>query len=110
MKLLLDQNLSARLIAGLRPTYPDSAHVGELGLERATDRDIWESVRQHGYAILTKDADFLQLSFLHGHPPRVIWVNLGNCSTEKILAALHEAAEDIAAFDADEGASLLSLM
>jgi len=36
MKLLLDENLSFRLIAALSDLYPDSAHVREVGLLGAT--------------------------------------------------------------------------
>ena len=42
MKLLFDQNLSRRLVTILATEFPDSAHVGTLGLDTATDREIWD--------------------------------------------------------------------
>lgn len=37
MKLLLDENISFRLVAPLQASFPGSSHVGAEGLERATD-------------------------------------------------------------------------
>ncbi len=75
MKLLFDENLSSRLVQALEPEYPGSAHVRALGLGGATDAAIWERARQDAYAIVSKDNDFRQLSFLHGAPPKIIWLS-----------------------------------
>ncbi len=45
MKLLFDQNLSPRLVARLADCYPGSAHVSEVGLDRALDVEVWEFAR-----------------------------------------------------------------
>jgi len=71
VKLLLDQNLSPRLVAPLAELFPGTTHVRDAGLERASDRSVWEYARLHHYCILSKDADFHQLSFLYGAPPKV---------------------------------------
>lgn len=68
MKLLFDQNLSPRLPRRLADLYPDSLHVREIGLRKATDTEIWEYAKQSGLAIVSKDADFQQRSLLYGHP------------------------------------------
>lgn len=86
MKLLFDQNLSPRLIPTLRHDYPDSRHVREVGLKDAPDAAVWQYAAQHDFTIVTKDADFHQRSFLFGHPPKVIWIRAGNCSTDMIEA------------------------
>jgi len=88
VKLLLDQNLSPRLIASLVGLYPESAHVKDLGMERASDADLWEFALEHGFTIVSKDSDFHQRSFLHGPPPKVVWIRLGNCTTSEILEIL----------------------
>lgn len=88
MKLLFDQNLSPRLVARLADTFPDSQHVFQLGLERAADEDIWTYARDHAFSIVTKDADFSELSAVRGFPPKVIWLCLGNCTTVEIEALL----------------------
>ena len=46
---------------------------------------IWERAGQEAYAIVSKDNDFRQLSFVHGAPPKVIWLSVGNAGTEAIL-------------------------
>ncbi len=72
MKLLLDENLSRRLVPFLLHNYPQSSHIVLLGLERATDMDIWRLARQEGYTLVTRDADFHELSLVHGQPPKVL--------------------------------------
>jgi predicted nuclease of predicted toxin-antitoxin system len=107
VKLLLDQNLSPRLAHVLRDVYPECAHVRDVGLERADDDQLWNYAAAHGYVIVSKDSDFHQRSFLFGHPPKVIWIRRGNCSTSEIETALRYARERIAAFIADAEESFL---
>ena len=68
MKLLFDQNLSPKLVNWLADLYPGSSHVLSLGLDRASDEAIWEYARDHGYAIVTKDADLMLGDVQHVHP------------------------------------------
>jgi len=109
VKLLFDENLSPGLVQALEPEYPGSAHVRTLGLRGATDWAIWERARQAAYAIVSKDNDFRQLSFLHGAPPKVIWLSVGNVGTEVILRLLRSQRAEIQVFEADTEASLLAL-
>lgn len=107
--LLFDQNLSPRLIEALAELFPNSVHVGQVGLSEATDSEVWTFATGHRLAVVTKDADFRQRSFLEGHPPKVIWIALGNCSTHSIEILLRNRKNDIATFLADPSASFLSL-
>lgn len=94
MRLLFDQNLSARLVRRLADLFPGSVHVGHVGLDRADDFEVWDYAATHEFTIVSKDADFHQVSFLRGAPPRIVWVRRGNCSTdaiEEMLRAHHEA-------------------
>ena len=109
MKLLLDQNLSHRLVAALQIEFPGSTHVRELNLQRADDATVWNFAREHGYTILSKDADFHQRSFVHGHPPKVVWLRFGNCSTERISVSLRHHVEDLRAFERDKESAFLIL-
>jgi len=45
MKLLLDENLSRRLVPFLQHDYPGSSQVVLLGMESATDKDVWQRAR-----------------------------------------------------------------
>jgi predicted nuclease of predicted toxin-antitoxin system len=48
-----------------------------------------------------------QLSFLHGAPPKVVWLSVGNATTDAIASLLEHRREDIEAFDASSEESLL---
>jgi predicted nuclease of predicted toxin-antitoxin system len=110
MKLLLfDQNLSPHLVDSLADIYPDSAHVSALGLGTSSDQSVWEYARQRDYMIVTKDADFSELSLLLGFPPKVIWIRRGNCSTKEIETLLRESYEAIAALSDDVRVGILTL-
>ncbi|MGH7572402.1 MAG: DUF5615 family PIN-like protein [Gemmatimonadota bacterium] len=109
MKLLFDQNLSPRLVAQLADLFPNSAHVRDFGLASAADERVWGHAVAEGFAIVTKDDDFRQRSFLRGPPPKVVWVRLGNCTTADIEKTLRAKYAEVHAFGADAEAALLVL-
>lgn len=109
MKLLLDQNISRKLVALMREEFPDSSHVAELGLEQATDRQIWEYAQQNDYVIVSKDSDFRQLAFLLGPPPRAVWLNVGNVDSLTILELLRNNRESVSGFTESTEESFLML-
>lgn len=109
MKLLFDQNLSRRLVGRLASTFPESAHVAEIGLDQATDEQIWTHAAAHGFVVASKDADFRQLAFLHGPPPKVVWLRVGNVSTDAIHELLAASVEVLEAFGSSEQEALLIL-
>lgn len=98
MRLLFDHNLSPRLPRRLDTLFPGSAHVAEADLERVSDLEVWTYARVNGFAIVTKDSDFGDLSVVQGFPPKVIWLRLGNCTTREVEAALRAARGAITAF------------
>jgi predicted nuclease of predicted toxin-antitoxin system len=109
VKLLLDQNLSPRLIQALVDLYPGSVHVRDIGLREAPDEAVWIHAARNGLTIVSKDADFHQRSFVLGHPPKVIWVRRPNCSTASIESILRIHRADLDTFDRDAEASFLIL-
>jgi predicted nuclease of predicted toxin-antitoxin system len=88
VKLLLDQNLSRFLIAGLDRYFVGSVHVGDIGLDRSTDREIWDWAGENDFTIVSKDSDFCGLASVFGPPPKVIWLRVGNASTDVISEVL----------------------
>lgn len=88
MKLLLDENLSRRLIPFLVTAYPGSSQVALLELEQSDDRALWAFSKQNGYVLVSRDADFHELSLLNGQPPKLIWLRMGNCDKATIIRAL----------------------
>lgn len=99
----MDENLSPRLIASIEDLYPGSAHVEECALVNSPDEQIWDYAGENGFAIVTKDSDFSELSVLRGSPPKVIWLRIGNCTTVRAGFLLRDAFPRIQAFlTADE--------
>jgi len=109
VKLLFDQNLSHRLMHSLADLFPDSRHVRAVGLGSADDEIVWRYAAAEGCMIVSKDSDFHQLSFLRGHPPKVVWIRRGNCSTDDIEELLRANAANLLAFDRDSEAAFLVL-
>ena len=98
MKLLFDHNLSPGLVQQLADCFPEASHVRLLGLERAADGEVWTYAQGRGYAIVTKDSDFNDLSVLRGFPPKVVWIRAGNCTTADIESLLRRKAIAIGDF------------
>jgi predicted nuclease of predicted toxin-antitoxin system len=86
-----------------------SFRATDLALERSTDQEIWEHARSNGFAIVSKDSDFNQMAFLHGAPPKVIWLRIGNCTTQQIEQLLRNRTTEIIAFSADDQSAVLIL-
>jgi len=107
MKLLFDQNLSPRLSARLGDIYPGSQHVKDFGLQEAEDPVVWTFAKDNGFTIVSKDSDFEQRGVLYGHPPKLVWVRLGNCSTAQIEDALRKYSAVIHTFYEDPLESVL---
>jgi predicted nuclease of predicted toxin-antitoxin system len=108
MKLLLDENLSRRLLASLRDHYPESAHVSELGLMRGTpDMQIWEYAKRHGFVILTADTDFVTLANSTSPPPKVILLENCDYPTEAAARLIRDNAFALLQFAGDERSILI---
>jgi len=74
VRLLFDENLSPRLAAAFQADFPGSTHVHPAGLGSALDDEVWGYARDHGFTIVTKDADYHERSVIRGYPPKVIWI------------------------------------
>jgi predicted nuclease of predicted toxin-antitoxin system len=74
MKLLLDENVSDRIVPHIIDFFPDSVHVKSVGLERTDDTVIWNWAKPHGFTIVAKDTDFYQRA-----SPSVIRRNSSGC-------------------------------
>ncbi len=109
MRFLLDQNLSPSLKDTIMERFPGTIHVRDVRLQSADDEIIWTYAAQHGFTIVSKDADFRQRSFLLGHPPRVVWIRRGNCSTSEIESILEAQHDILIAFEQNQEASFLAL-
>jgi predicted nuclease of predicted toxin-antitoxin system len=109
VKLLLDQNLSVRLVAHLSDLFPGSAHTSLVGLERAPDARVWEFAQDNNFVVVSKDSDLIQISLARGLPPSIVWIRRGNCSTPEVEAILRRNATSIDALPGSDGGGILEL-
>jgi predicted nuclease of predicted toxin-antitoxin system len=103
MKLLLDENLSRRLIEAIDDLFPGSIHVTQAGLSRATpDRKIWDYALHNGFVILTADTDFITLADAFGPTPKVILLENCDYPTSEAARVIRGNAAPIAKFETNQ--------
>ena len=110
MRLLFYQNLSHRLTDALVDIYPGSLHVRDVEMESVDDLSVWSYAKEYGLVIVSKDSDFRQFSFTYGHPPKVVWIRRGNCSTAEVESLLRDRCDNLYAFERDDLGAFLALM
>jgi predicted nuclease of predicted toxin-antitoxin system len=110
VRLLFDHNLSPALAICLQDIYPNSSHVYLLGLDKASDTEIWQYARQEEFVIVTKDADYSELGLIRGFPPKVVWIRRGNCKTATIEALLRNHYSDLKIMEAIISIGILTLV
>jgi predicted nuclease of predicted toxin-antitoxin system len=109
VKLLFDQNLPPALAYRLRDLFPGSEHVFPLGLAAVPDEQVWTFAKTYGFTLLTKDADFSELSLLRGFPPKVVWLRTGNCTTTQVEALIRSSTGLLKQLENDPEAGLVVL-
>jgi predicted nuclease of predicted toxin-antitoxin system len=98
VNILLDQNISFRVVGLLSSSFEDVKQVRQVGLTNASDLEIWNYALRNNYLIVTFDSDFIDLSNLKGFPPKIIWLRFGNSSNLKIANKLLSKVVDIKEF------------
>jgi predicted nuclease of predicted toxin-antitoxin system len=109
VKLLLDENLSRRLIRRIEDLFPGSLHLCEVDLLHAADRRVWDYAAAGEFAIVTADADFYEMATRLGAPPKVIWLRGCDYSTAVAERLIRNQAIRIAEFLLDSERSVLIL-
>jgi predicted nuclease of predicted toxin-antitoxin system len=109
VNLLLDENLSPRLIQRISSLFPRLIHVRDIGLKRASDETIWSWAKTHGFTVVTTDADFVALSRGRGWPPKVVHIEECDFPLRIIEELLRQNAVRISEFENDPHAGLLAI-
>ena len=109
MKLLLDQNISRKLVKEFEDLFPGSNHVYLLGLYKVSDEEIWNYARDNGFTIVTQDSDFNERSLVYGYPPKVVWLRTGNISTQNVKRLLKQHSQEIISFEKDKTLGCLQI-
>lgn len=109
MKLLFDHNISPDLARSLRDLFPGSDHVFRMNLHELDDASLWAFARDHEFTIVSKDADFAELSMVLGFPPKFVWLRIGNCRTSEIETLIRANSGSIVELLEDDERGILSL-
>ena len=109
MRLLFDEQLSEDLLALLADLFPESWHVRGLGMGGSSDSAIWQIAKERNCILVTKDEDFHRLSVTRGAPPKVVWLRLGNCTTDEVAHVIRHHVTDLRHFAEQEEATVLEL-
>jgi predicted nuclease of predicted toxin-antitoxin system len=110
MKLLLDENLSRRLVPQPINVFPGTIHVADVDMLRTPDSEIWQYAKENGFTIITKDDDFLALAHRFGPPPKLIMMDMGNGSNAMLAERLRESAERLNEFVTHTRAGIIKLI
>jgi predicted nuclease of predicted toxin-antitoxin system len=99
MKILLDANISWKLIELIKPAFPDCLHADHIGLAfPAKDIEIWHYAKENNCIIITKDSDFVSLLEINGYPPKIILLKTGNCKNNALAEVIIKAENGIKDF------------
>jgi predicted nuclease of predicted toxin-antitoxin system len=109
VRLLFDEQLSEELCTLLEDAFPGSLHVRKLGAGGVGDSTVWRLAQERDALLVTKDEDFHRFSVMYGAPPKVLWVRLGNCTTDDVAGLLRRHRGDIERFVQQTEATFLEL-
>ncbi len=110
MKLLLDANLSWRLVPKLTPYFSEVVHIDSTHFQMpAKDIEIWRYAKENGFVIVTNDDDFMRLLTFKGFPPKIVLLRMGNQSNQHIFNILVTKKTDIEQLVANNNYGLLEV-
>lgn len=89
MKILCDVHIAIRVAKFLQSKGVETEHINQI-LDKwyTKDSDICQYADKHDLTVLTKDKDFKDSHFIKKTPKKRIKINLGNISTNNLIAIL----------------------
>ena len=98
MQLLLDMNVSPRLVPELQRRGYEAVHWSEVGDPRAEDRAVMTWAADNGHVVVTHDLDFgALLAVTSGDRPSVVQVRMRDLLAPAYLDRLTESLTTFAA-------------
>ena len=90
MTVWLDAHLAPSLAPWMTGTFAEveAYSVSFLGLRDASDSEIWDRARTANAIVMTKDSDFPKRLAQVGPPPYVLYLRMGNTSSEALKRVL----------------------
>jgi len=102
VRLLADMGVSTGVVEWLRASGHDAIHLREEGLERLSDRAVFEKARNEDRVVLTFDLDFGEIAALAGNEAvGVVLFRLHNTRSANVIRRLAAAIESCSAALAD---------
>ncbi len=96
MNLLIDANISYRIVKLLSTDFQKVIHVSQTELSvPAKDSDVWDWAKKNNFTIITQDEDFVRLLVVHGFPPKLILLRMGNQRTQFLSEIVIKHKEEI---------------
>ena len=87
MKFVVDAQLPQALAQWLRDRGYDTVQVLDRGQGQTDDRDLWREAVAEGRIMVSKDEDFFLLASRPSDQLSLLWLRVGNCRTQHLLAA-----------------------
>tara|TARA_R110002050_G_scaffold300722_2_gene471883 strand:- start:23312 stop:23647 length:336 start_codon:yes stop_codon:yes gene_type:complete len=109
MKLLIDQNISNRIIESISDIFPGSAHVKEANLSDASDEEIRAYAYSNKFALVTTISDFFDLNMVLENAPKIIYIKGNHVTTNKLEWAVRVNQEGIENFISENPATCLTI-
>jgi predicted nuclease of predicted toxin-antitoxin system len=97
MRFLVDAQLSRRLAAHLIEAGHEASHVFDHLPRTATDPDVAELARVLGAAVISMDADFVNLAGRGALGVPLIWGRTGNMRTDLLWARMRWLSPELVA-------------
>jgi predicted nuclease of predicted toxin-antitoxin system len=104
MKLLIDQNISNRMVNSISDIFPGSKHVLGLSLNDASDTELWEYALENDFALISTEEQMFDRNIVSEKCPKIIYVKGELMNTTKLEWALRVNEEIIHEF-MDEGST-----
>jgi len=95
VKFLVDNQLPAALARFLSARGCECLHVLDVGLAKASDREIWQYATSCGFVLISKDEDFLYLAGSEKERAPLVWIRIGNCRKREMLEVIDRAWDRI---------------
>jgi len=108
MKLLLDENISYRILNSLKSIFPGSIHVNKEGSIKS-DVEIFQFAKRNDFTILTFDEDFYDLQLIKGFPPKIIWLRVGNINNLNLFNKIVSKKDEIEQFQVNVEVGILEI-
>ena len=103
MRFLVDNQLPIQLARFLLGRGHDAVHVAEVGLDEASDKEVWELATREGRVVVSKDEDFFFLAHRPEDQGALLWIRLGNCRKAALVEAFEGALDKVvAAFESGQ--------